>query len=116
VGKDKKLKFLAKGDEQYIEGLASRIIEPTKARNLFCDFESKKKKAARKLCVALRQLGFEAYRDDEDRRLVLAAKPVIYSEAKAALNAAMRKANKHSCTLVSLMLEQDKVANNASEQ
>ncbi len=91
----------------YLKNMKSRINDHTKMRKLFCEFEAPTKKSARKLCLALQQVGFEAYPDDFEQKMINAKKNVAYETAHYALNIAMYEAWKHGCSLVTLMIDQD---------
>ena len=99
---------------KYLDGLATRIKDSEKPRKLFCDFEAINRRKARKICNALQKIGFEAYIDDFDERMVVASKDVSYTNAKYALNLAMYEAWKYSCELTTLMLDQDVISNDKS--
>ena len=106
--------FMDEGDINYLDSLAPVIIDPDRERKLFCDFESINKCKAKKLCNALRKLGFDADIDDFDETRVEARKGVSYKNSKYALNLAMYEAWKYSCELTTLMLDQDVISNDKS--
>ncbi len=100
--------FMDDGDEKYLESLAPKIVDVSKMRRLFCDFESQNKKSAKQLCLALQRLGFDSSVYDFENRMVESSKLVNYTNSKYALNLAMYEAWKHNSELTTLMLEQDK--------
>ena len=108
VDKIQKCVFFDTIDAEYLNDLKGHINDTNKMRKLLCDFEAPTKKSARKLCFALQQVGFEAYPDDFEERIINANKDVTFDSVHDSLNIAVYEAWKHKSEILMLMVEQDK--------